>query len=343
MFATLLPVPKKEVSLKDALDLLRDDARPDVGWLRAFDDLDETKLRAVLPVWQALDDQRRVAVAETLEALMQNDVKLNFHALFHAFLSDANERVRVAAAHGLIESDDTKHIDPLVQLLQKDASPTVRAAAAETLGHFALLAETERISAARRQQIYVALLHAFRHADENSPVYGKALESLGYANDDTVAMYIRAALASADEAVRRSAVIAAGRSQNRAFAELVRAELHSVAPALRLEATRATGELEDEDAVKDLGQLIEDPNAAVREAALMALAQIGGDQARAYLQAAVLSPDETMAEQAGEALEIFDALHGQIDFSLTNFDAEVLKPRRVWQRKATPKNVDREN
>ena len=75
-------------------------------------------------------------------------------------------------------------------------------------------------------------------------------------------------------------------------------------------------------------------------ATLNALAQIGSADAKTILQQAVLSPDEEFAKAAGEALEMYDFWHGEIDFSITNFDEEDLKPRRVWKQRDTSGESD---
>jgi HEAT repeat protein len=329
---------KKESTLKEALAFLREGAKPDAKWLRAFNDLDAPSLAEFQPVWRALGNDQRAKTAQALQAMMQDDIETNFEAIFRVALSDADARVRSAAISGLMEDEGPDLIEPLIGLMRSDSDVTVRANAATALGRFMLLAETDRLNATRKKLVYDALLKGFRSEDETSPVYRNALESLAYASNDTVAMYIRAAYASDDEALRISAVVAMGRSQDRQFSEFVRESLSDVSPKMRLEAARAIGELEDPDAVKELGLLVDDAEMPVREAALESLALIGGEPARSLLQAAVLSDDEELVKLAEHALETYDLWHGEIDFTMTNIDEEALKPRRVWQRKVTPKD-----
>ena len=58
------------------------------------------------------------------------------------------------------------------------------------------------------------------------------------------------------------------------------------------------------------------------------------------LTQAVLSPDEEFVKAAEEALALYEFWHAQIDFSITNFDEEDLKPRRVWNQRNTPTEGD---
>ncbi len=333
-------MPKKEISFKEALTSLRDGAKPDPKWLRAFNDLDAAALTEFQSAWKALGPDPRAKMAQALHALMDEDIEMHFGAIFRILLSDADARVRVTAISGLMDDEGQDLVEPIINLMRNDPQEKVRAAAAGALGRFAILAETERLTPARKKMIYDAVLKVFRTEEESSPVYRNALESLAYTSNDVVAMYIRAAYASDDEALRISAVVAMGRSQDRQFSEFVREELQNVSPKMRLEAARAIGELEDADSVKELSMVLDDTEMAVREAALESLAVIGGDVARSLIQAAVLSDVEEFSKLAEHAIETYDFWHGEIDFSLTDIDEEVLKPRRVWQRKITAKEEE---
>jgi HEAT repeat protein len=165
-------------------------------------------------------------------------------------------------------------------------------------------------------------------------VHRRALESLAYVTNEEVDLQIRDAFNSQNDLLRLSAIVAMGRSNNRAYLDLVRAELHSVSPAVRREAVRACGELEDEEAVGDLAELLEDPDQGVQLAVLDALAAIGGKEARQLLEAAVGSDDTALAEHAELALEEFEFWHGEIDFSLALFDEDELKPARLPKPKS---------
>ncbi len=330
--------PKNTVTFAQAIEALRGEEAIKPSWLHGFNDLSESDLAAFQSTWTTLPIKRRADLVAHLLELVQNDIELSFNAIFRVILTDSEELIRLAAINGLGEEDNASLIDPLIAMLKADSSDRVRAAAAAALGRFALLSEVERLSKQRHTQIYKALLAAFRAAPEESIVHQTALQSLGYMPNDTVAMYIRAAYASDNLALRRSAVIAMGRSEDRQFAEFVRQELSALEPATRLAAAEASGELEDEEAVKELKVLLDDHDGRVRQAALTALAQIGNKEAHEILSQSVLSPDEEFAKMAGEALELYDFWHGEIDFSMTNFEEEDLKPRRVWQQRGTPKD-----
>lgn len=147
-----------------------------------------------------------------------------------------------------------------------------------------------------------------------------ALRAIAFVWNDAVDQQIRDAYASDHTPLRVSAVHAMGRTNERRYAPVVMNELHSVTPALRREAARAAGELELEDAVKELAQLVDDPDVPVRRAALTALGQIGGQDAKAILDRAIQSNDPEIQDAAEEALGEYELMHGDLKFSMGAFD-----------------------
>ncbi len=304
--------------------------------MRAFSDLNGEKLEVWTNAWQHLAGERRIAIMEQLRDFTEEDFEQDFNALYRAGLFDAEERVRLAAIEGLFEDEHPSLITPLITLLKDDPSESVRAAAAQALGRFVLLGETNGMTQPRRDQLYAALMRALLFEPASSPVHRRALESLAYVTNEEMDLQIRDAFNAQDDLLRLSAIVAMGRSTNRAYLELVRGELHSLSPAVRREAVRAAGSLEDGEAINDIAQLLDDPEEGVRLAALDALAEIGGKDARRLLEAATASEDEVFAARAEEALDELDFWHGEIDFSLALFDEDEQKPTHVF----TPKQKD---
>jgi HEAT repeat protein len=204
--------------------------------------------------------------------------------------------------------------------LRNDPSPLVRAASATALGRFLYLGEMEKISQHRRDQVYSALMGALMNSAPGSVVYQHALESLAYVSNEEVERHIREAYASDNQALRVTAVVAMGRSNDHKYSPLVRRELHNVLPAMRVEAARACGELEVAEAVPDLARLLEDPDGEVAVTAIGALGQIGGDEARKLLERAAASDDDEISEAAEDALAEDEFLHGDLKFTTLWFE-----------------------
>lgn len=324
-----MPKRSKSFTFAQAIEALQTTAHPSAAALRAFTDLDAEQLDVWKQVWQALPDERRAQLMEQLREVAEEDIEADFRSLFRIGLSDPDERVRLASVEGLFEDEHPSLITPLIAMLREDPSPTVRAAAAESLGRFVYAGELDRLSDARRSQVYAALMRALLTSPTGSLLHRRALESLAYVSNEEVDLQIRDAYYSDNDLLRLSAVIAMGRSNNRDYCAIVRSELHSVSPAVRREAAIASGELEDEEAVPDLAKLLEDPVESVRFAALDALALIGGEQAKQVLTAAADSDDVVLAEYAEQALEEFEFWHGEMDFPLALFDEEDQKPKTI--------------
>ena len=90
---------------------------------------------------------------------------------------------------------------------------------------------------------------------------------------------------------------------------------------MRYEAAHACGDLQNPGALPALKRLLNDPDDEVREAAVWALGQIGGDRAKKLLNEIAQGNDESLAEAAAEALEEMMWMHDSArDMPLFAFD-----------------------
>lgn len=311
---------KPNVTFEAALRSLAATAPPTPRLLRGLTSLDSGQLVELQKAWPLLNANRRSMIADKLREMAENDIELDFSAIFHFTLSDVEESVRLASVEGLWEDEAPGSIDPLVILLRSDPSPIVRSACATSLGRFMELAELEKLTRQRRDQAYSALMGAIITTPPGSLIYNRALESLSYVSNQQIEQLIREAYASADQGLRVAAVTSMGRSGNPDYVELVLRQLNNVLPPMRVEAAHACGELEIKEAVADLGKLLDDPEPDVIFAAIEALGEIGGDTAQDILKRAVQSDDEEIAEAAQEALDELEFLHGDIKFATSWFD-----------------------
>ncbi len=288
--------------------------------LKALSDLDEIQLTDTLQVWRDLPDNRRADVAEQLNKLLDEDIEVEYSALFRALLADEDPRVRLAAIEGLDVDENVANVDPLVRLMRLDASEDVRAAAAHSLGAYLALAELGKLSAKRRDTVYSALTGVWLSEREFTDVRRSALESLGYVSNPAVETLVADAYQSEDDDVRISAVTAMGHSSDNQYLDIVLKELLSVNEDMRVAAAAACGEIEIPEAVTLLSTLIDRDDAmAPRLAAIDALSFISTQEAQRALERAAASEEEEIAEAAEEALDAWEALNGDID--MPAFDA----------------------
>ncbi|MCD6290421.1 MAG: HEAT repeat domain-containing protein [Anaerolineae bacterium] len=277
--------------------------QPRVSALQGLSDLGREDLERFQAVWKDLPVERRRWVVRNLAELAEERVELYYVPIFRWLLRDPDPEVRVQAIDGLWEDDDPALIGPLLHILREDSSEAVRAAAAISLGRFILLGEMEEIEAPLAMAIEKALLAVIHTPEEPIEVRRRAVEAIAYSSESGVRDIIRNAYYDEDDRMRISAIFAMGRSADQYWRPIVIAELDSPQPAVRFEAARACGELSLHEAIPKLVTLAGDPDVEVCQAALWALGQIGGPEARRTLLAYTESENEAISEAAEDALD----------------------------------------
>jgi hypothetical protein len=151
----------------------------------------------------------------------------------------------------------------------------------------------------------------------------RAVESIAYLSDERVREIIEAAYYDDDERMRVSAVFAMGRSADPLWSSIVLKELESPYPEMRYEAARACGELEISDAVPILANLVEDQDREVQEAAIWALGNIGGNEARRILESCYITGDDFLREAVEEALDQLELLSASFNIPFHELESDV--------------------
>lgn len=310
-------------SLWHSLEDLRE--MPQAVDLKQFSGLLDKDVERLTAVWPNLPLTARRELVHTWNALAEEDFELDFSAVFRMAMRDQDEAVRAAAIHGLVEDEDIRLVPQLIEVLTQDAAVPVRAAAAQTLAHFVLLGEFDKIRPRPFNLTCAALTATFNNPDEDLDVRRRALEALGFTSIAGVPEMIEAAYAHPEERMRVSAVCAMGRSADKRWAKIVTREMLNPLPDMRYEATRACGELALAEAVPALIELAEDVNLEIQKMALWALGQIGGKQAQRALEQQTRSDNPVLRQAAHDALEELDFFHGDLSTFFgppTEFDGE---------------------
>lgn len=301
----------------DALlnELYENPKMPAQASLYHFSDLDPKDISRVREAWICLPVVLRREMIVQLVELAEADFEVNFGQVFRLGLEDEDAQVRTSAVEGLWEDEDIHLIPILTNRLRTDEDISVRAAAAASLGRFILLGELDKIRPDPFTVTYEALLVACQDKEEDLEVRRRALESLSYVNNEVVKNLIRETYAAPEEKAHISAVFAMGRSADTCWAKQVRQELFQPNPELRYEAARACGELQLREAVPDLEELADDIDPEVQDAALWALGQIGGEEARRILERYCNVENEALRTAAEAALDELEFLHGDLDMT----------------------------
>jgi HEAT repeat protein len=289
--------------------------RLSISSLYGLSGMDRDETRLFREVWPSIAVKRRRQIINFLVEIAEASFEVDFGQVFRFCLGDEDEKVREAAIEGLWEDNDPALIDPLISLLRDDPSTSVRAGAATSLSRYVLLGELEKIRAEHFSVVREALLETIRSPFEDVEVRRRAIEAIAYSSEEGVREIIEAAYYDEDEKMRISAVFAMGRSADPYWSDLVIGELESANPEMRYEAAMACGELELSAAIPLLADLVNDGDREVQEAAIWALGQIGGDEARRILHACYQEGDEFLREAVEEALEHLEFLR-LLDISL---------------------------
>ena len=264
--------------------------------------LSRAEVTGVVTSWIDVPTERKRGFLDRMMELAGDNIDLDFTAIFRVCLRDKDAGVREKAARGLWDSDDRVVIRPLVELLGKDASAEVRAAAATTLGKFAEMAEEGKLIRRDKQRIGDALMAVIENPDEDKETRRRAIESVAAISADRVREIIEDAYNDADAAMKQSAIYAMGRSSDDRWLPTALKETRNERAEIRYEAAIACGYLGDDSTAPILINMLNDEDSQVQLAAVRSLGLIGGDLARGALTQAMRRGDDAIEEAAEEAL-----------------------------------------
>ncbi|MEX0786426.1 MAG: HEAT repeat domain-containing protein [Dehalococcoidia bacterium] len=264
--------------------------------------------------WMELDLVRRQRVVDELIDLAEDNIELNFDAIYLVALADRDAAIRRRAVQGLCEYEGRDLIDALVGLLESDADASVRAESALALGRFVLHAAFDKLNPGDASRIDDLLRRVARDESEVTEVRGRALEAIGVRDEPWVRDLIEEAFDDGDRRLRLSAVHAMGRSCDPAWLPALLPELESDDAELRFEAAVALGSIADEAATPHLLPLLRDEDEQVQDAVIGALGEIGGPQAREVLEELATAAGERVREAAVAALAEVDFAEDPLGF-----------------------------
>jgi HEAT repeat protein len=261
---------------------------------------------------QSLPVKRSRDLLNRLNALAEDNVELDFTAIFKNALLDTDAEVRKEAIQGLWEDEEPSLIRPLLKILENDSSESVRQAAAFALGRFAVLAECRKISSANVERLGVPLLRLAEDPFEPMMLRRRALEAVAPLSLPEVTRAIWDAYRQDEPEMKAGAIRAMGLNCDLLWLPTILQELGNDKPEIRYEAAISAGELGEVEAVLPLIGLIEDPDPEVRMAAVQGLGAVGGPEAKKALRNVLNYKEGPVRDAASAALS-------QINFSSEPF------------------------
>jgi HEAT repeat protein len=314
-----------KISFQNVLDHLADSKKNiPQSHLKFYSDLDPKSLRLFLDVWARVQPPRKLILLDALLSQLEADTVVSYEAIGQALLDDPDGEARARAIRLLVESDDPKLAGKLVDIFLHDEELAPRMEAAQLLGEFILLGELDKVNQNLQRKMEDALISVVR-SEEDSVLRKRTLEALSFSSRPEIAALIESAFERADPAWVASALRAMGRSHDERWNENVVSMLLDEDPLIKFAAVEAAGQLIIEDAVPILLQILEDEEEDddVGIAAIWALSQIGGDEARTYLVALIdQTEDEELVEFLEDALENLNFTEEFNKFELLTLDED---------------------
>ncbi len=305
--------------------LLDEDTPLPAAYLYRLSDLNDQDLNEIKSFWSEIPVWRKQALMEDIEEMSENDSLLSYENLSLFALNDEDARVRELAIRSLFFYEENSYLDTLLEMLEKDLAPNVRAAAAFALGHFVFLGEIDELAEGRLHEIEDRLIRTFT-SDDALIVRRSALEALGYSSRPEVETFMREAYYSGNKELIASSLFAMGRSANSEYVSLVEAMLENEDPIIRYEAARAAGELEAATCRSRLLEMVDDPDLDVRLAAIWSLSQIGGEGVmEKFIDLYENTEDDEIFDLLEDAMDNLAFTEGEGFFGLLDVDQMLKK------------------
>ncbi len=305
------------MTIRSYLAELADEHRPPaVAQLKNLSSLTPADLLALHEVWPTIPSPRRALIMQRLIELGEENVELDYGAIFLSVLDDLDPSVRLSAMQGLWEYEGRDLIDPLIALLQDDDEPGIRAGAALLLGQYEYRAEFDDLRQADVSRIDAALIAAVQDEDSSIEVRARALEAVGVRTLAVVRDLIEDAYESGNQRLRISAIHAMGRNCDPDWLPFLFTDLVDDDPEVCCEAAIACGSIADDAATEELLPLLDDGDDDVRIAAISALGAIGGPQAAQALRTHDSGGNEAIRQALEDARDEAQQIENVFDFGL---------------------------
>ena len=312
------------VPFQKVLDILLDESK-DIPhrYLTEFSDIEPVSLQSLQENWPRIGLKRKLSLLDRLNVLANEDTLVSFDDLGRALLKDEEPQVRIRAMRLLVECEDHRLVPIYIDLLTNDEIVAVRAEAASMLGIFVQLGEFEDIPEDVHHRIEDVLLEVLNSEDE-STVRRRSLEALGFSSRIEVPVLIESSYNRQDPDWQASAIFAMGRSNDERWTDHVLHMIVSDDSSVRLAAVQASGELALPLARPLLINLLEEEtDDVIAGAAIWSLSQIGGEDARLYIQNLLDNvEDDDQAAFLEEALDNLAFTEDRSIFDLLAFDAD---------------------
>ncbi|MCB9459813.1 MAG: HEAT repeat domain-containing protein [Anaerolineaceae bacterium] len=296
---------------------------PDPEILYGLSGLMDSQIRDLRTVWGQLDAAQRQLLLQMMIDAAYSNLELDFEPIgVMALDADSDVAVRRTAIELLFESESIETLMTLRNILEKDTDLFTQVNAARALGNFVLLAELGKIMDSHVKPVRDHLLRLLNNSQTDLLLRAAALESIANCTNSDVTSHINHAYGAGEPELRRSAVIAMGRTCDDRWSDYVLDELSSGDEEFQAAAARAAGELQIEEAIPAFTRIYAESDVETRLAIVWALGEIGGREATRMLENAMEEAesegDDVLIEAIEDAIGNAGLLSG--DLLIGNFD-----------------------
>jgi len=284
--------------------------------VEAFSDIARDELALLASQWGRLPLVNREGLVRRAIEWADTDVTKEFGRLYRVALADDSEVVRQLAVIGLWEDQRPDLLSTLVDVVEADPVPDVRAQAVVTIGAVLEARDVDEFAEHDVERLRDLLLTLAGDEGDSSILRRAAVEAIGGLGDDHEAEEIlRYAATDDDAALQAAAIHAMGTTRAGEWEPIVVPALTSDDSDVRAAALRAVGLIGISDAVEVVVEAAEDADNEVRYAAIAALGALGTPPATRALRLLLQDPraDDLAALEAAldEAMIMADA--GRVD------------------------------
>ncbi len=271
--------------------------------LTSLSHLETDERRQLTEIWPEIEVTRRLSMLSAMTDMAQDNVELNFDAVFKLALDDEDPEVRIAGLLGLFEYEGSDLIRVLIRLLRDDEEYTVRREAAIALGRYAMAAELGHLSESDAEDIRSVLIESTEDDMDDELVRARAMEAVGAFSGEEIDNLIESIYRDDSIYMKVGAVDAMGRSANEQWLPMLLEEVENPAPEMRHAAAYALGQVGSEQAIQPLKRMaIMDPDREVQLAAVRALGEIGGQVSIVALKSILYEGDDDLRDVVQEAI-----------------------------------------
>lgn len=294
---------------------------PDV--LYGLSDISPEQLQILQGVWTTLSSSYKHKLIEALTEASEADFELVYHEIASIGMKDESSLVRAAAIDLMWEDESTESMRLLMNIVEQDESPNVKARALVALGKYILLGEYEEIPESLAVEAQELAIQFHKSMAQPLEVRRRALEALSNSSHAEKDKLIRDAYHSSEHLLKVSAVFAMGRTCDDKWQDILLDELDSSDNEIVYEAVRACGEIQLSSSIRQLGELLLGDDREIQVMAIWSLGEIGGQHALDILyQLQETVEDEELAEIIDEAVDVasFSLTGAMFDFDLDDDD-----------------------